>query len=105
MTESARELQGKAKEFAGKLCRHLQSLTERYQVKTLGLFGSYVRGEEKDGSDVDVLVEFVEKPDLLEFVALQRELSEHLGVKVDLVMKDALKPGIGACILKEVVGV
>ena len=80
-------------------------MTERYGVKSLGLFGSYVRGEETEGSDLDLLVEFAETPDLLEFVALGRDLSELLGVKVDLVMKRALKPRIGERILDEVVAV
>jgi hypothetical protein len=77
--------------------------TEKYKVKTIGVFGSYVRGEQKKKSDVDVLVEFHEPISLLEFVALERELSERIGKKVDLVMKTVLKPRIGENILKEVV--
>lgn len=78
-------------------------LREKYKVKTIGVFGSHVRGEEKKRSDVDVLVDFEEPPSLLEFVALERELSEIVGKKVDLVMKTALKPRIGKHILREVV--
>ena len=85
--DAANKLKGKAGEFARVLHDHLPELTERYGVKSLGLFGSYVRGEETEGSDLDLLVEFAETPDLLEFVALGRDLSELLGVKVDLVMK------------------
>ena len=77
--------------------------TEKYKVKAIGVFGSYIRGEQKKKSDVDVLVEFHEPISLLEFVALERELSEHIGKKVDLVMKTVLKPRIGENILKEVV--
>jgi predicted nucleotidyltransferase len=105
MTETAHKLQGKAGEFARILREQLPELGERYQVKSLGLFGSCVRGEEREGSDLDVLVEFTGTPDLFEFVALGRHLSELLGVKVDLVMKRALKPRIGERILKEVVAV
>ena len=76
--------------------------TEKYRVKTIGLFGSYVRGEQKKRSDLDVLVEFEEPVSLLEFIALEREISELVGRKVDLVMKTALKPKIGEHILKEV---
>jgi len=78
------------------------TLRERFKVKEMGIFGSYVRGEEKKRSDIDVLVEFEEPISLLEFVALERHLSEIIGKKVDLVMKSALKPRIGKHILKEV---
>ena len=103
--DAANKLKGKAGEFARVLHDHLPELTERYGVKSLGLFGSYVRGEETEGSDLDLLVEFAETPDLLEFVALGRDLSELLGVKLDLVMKRALKTRIGERILEEVVAV
>jgi predicted nucleotidyltransferase len=78
-------------------------LAERYDVKTLEVFGSYVRGEQKSGSDLDLLVTFREEPSLLTFIRLENELSDALGVPVDLVMKDALKPSIGQQILREVV--
>jgi predicted nucleotidyltransferase len=78
-------------------------LREQYNVKSLGVFGSYVRGEEKKRSDVDILVEFEEPVTLLEFLALERRLNEFIGKKVDLVMKTALKPKIGERILEEVV--
>jgi predicted nucleotidyltransferase len=67
----------------------------------LELFGSYVRGEETAGSDLDLLVSFAETPTLFQFVALEQFLSDKLGVKVDLVMKEALKPRIGERILAE----
>ena len=105
MTEEAHKLQGTAGEFARLLRDQLPELRDRYGVKSLGIFGSYVRGEERDGSDVDLLVEFSDTPDLFEFVALGRDLSELLGVKVDLIMKRALKARIGERILEEVVAV
>jgi predicted nucleotidyltransferase len=79
------------------------TLKERFKVKTIGVFGSYVRGEQKKQSDVDVLVEFEEPIGLFEFMDLEIYLSEVLGVKVDLVSKKALKPHIGKRILEEVV--
>jgi hypothetical protein len=88
-----------------KLREVLPLLRERFKVKSLGVFGSYVRGEQHDGSDLDVLVEFDEVIGLLKFVELENYLSEVLGVKVDLVMKSALKPRIGKRILQEVVTV
>lgn len=78
-------------------------LKERFKVKRIGIFGSYLRGEEKKGSDVDILVEFEEEPGFFEFLELENYLSKILEVKVDLVMKDALKPLIGKHILKEVI--
>lgn len=82
---------------------HLPKLAERYGVRTLGLFGSYVRGEQGQGSDIDILVEFDERPlTLIQFIELERHLSDLLGAKVDLVEKNALKPAIGRRILQEV---
>lgn len=78
-------------------------LQERYKVRELGIFGSYVRREQTETSDVDVLVEFSETPSLLKFVNLENYLSDNLGVKVDLVHKGGLKPRIGERILAEVV--
>jgi len=76
-------------------------LREQHHVRTLEVFGSFVRGEEKRGSDLDLLVTFDETPTLFSFVALENQLSDILGVKVDLVMKDSLKPFIGKFILEE----
>jgi predicted nucleotidyltransferase len=80
-------------------------LAERYGVESLEVFGSYVRGEQKMGSDLDVLVTFHEAPSLLTFIKIENYLSDTLGVKVDLVMKDTLKPAIGKNILREAVTV
>lgn len=84
---------------------HLPELAERYGVRSLGVFGSYVRGKVRKGSDLDLLVEFDRAPTFFEFVRLERHIGELLGVKVDLVMRTALKPGIGERILEEVVAV
>ena len=78
-------------------------LVEKYKVKQIGLFGSYVRGEQQPQSDLDILIDFEEYPSLLEFIGLEDELSRSLGLKVDLVMKSDLKPRIGEYILREVV--
>lgn len=85
------------------LLAHKGELRERFKVKDIGVFGSYVRGEQKRNSDVDLLVEFSEPVGLFEFMALENYLSELLGVRVDLVSKKALKPHIGERILGEVV--
>ncbi|MFZ2499188.1 nucleotidyltransferase family protein [Methanosarcina sp.] len=98
MPESRKE----AETYIRKLHEMLPELKEKYHVSYLGVFGSYVRGEQKPGSDLDVLVEFSKTPTIFKFVNLENYLSETLGVKVDLVMKDALKPNIGKHILNEV---
>ena len=67
------------------------------------MFGSYVRQEQTETSDVDVLVEFQEVPSLLKFVQLENYLSDQLGIKVDLVHKSGLKPRLGEQILAEVI--
>ncbi len=85
------------------LRRHLPELHERYSVKSLGVFGSYVRGEQKARSDLDLLVEFDQAPSLFRYVELEQYLGELVGIKVDLVMKKTLKPYIGRHILAEVV--
>lgn len=72
-------------------------------MKTIGLFGSYVKGEQKDTSDLDVLVDFYEPISLFRFIELENFLTQQLGVKVDLVMRDALKPRIKDNILSEAI--
>ena len=80
---------------------HLPELREHYGVNSLWIFGSYVRDEQRKRSDLDILVKFDRTPSLLEFVRLERHLGELLNMKVDLVMKSALRPAIGRRILEE----
>jgi predicted nucleotidyltransferase len=87
------------------LRQQIPMLTERYNVERLEVFGSYVRAEQKKDSDLDILVTFKEDPSLLTYIAIENYLSDLLGVKVDLVMKDSLKPKIGQRILREAVPV
>jgi len=87
------------------LHQQIPDLAERYSVETLEVFGSYVRDEQKQDSDLDVLVTFKEDPSLLTYIAIENYLSDLLGVKVDLVMKDSLKPKIGEQILSEAIPV
>ncbi len=85
------------------LKEHERELKEKYGVKSLGIFGSYVRGEQRQTSDLDVLVEFEKPVDFFEFLELEEYLEKLLGVKVDLVLKKTLKPRIAKTVLKEVV--
>ena len=68
----------------------------------MGVFGSYARGEQRDDSDLDILVELGPGIGLVGYVGLQQELSEALGLKVDLANRRTLKPRIGQRILAEV---
>ncbi|NYZ13541.1 nucleotidyltransferase family protein [Azospirillum sp. RWY-5-1] len=67
----------------------------------MGVFGSHVRGEQREDSDVDILVDLGEGVTLIDHVGLQMELSEALGLRVDLTNKKTLKPRIGRRILSE----
>ena len=87
------------------LRNQLPSLVEEYHVSTLEVFSSYVRHEQRRNSDLDILVTFSQPPSLLKFIRLENELSDELGVKVDLVMKDSLKPHIGQQIFREAIPV
>jgi uncharacterized protein len=80
-------------------------LRQRYQVETIGVFGSYCREEQKNKSDVDILVTFVEPNniDLIDFIEIKQFLSRKLKLKVDLVKKTALKPIIREKILEETI--
>ena len=91
--------------YMEKLRQNLSIVKEEYSVNTLEVFGSYVRAEEQEISDLDILVTFSEIPGLFRFIAFENHLTDLLGVKVDLVMKDALKPAIGERILAEALAV
>jgi predicted nucleotidyltransferase len=78
-------------------------LEKKYHVKTIGVFGSYVRNEQTKNSDLDVLIELSSPIGLFAFMKMERELSEYLKIPVDLVMKSTLKPRIGKSILQEVI--
>lgn len=84
------------------LKQHEEVLSGRFKVKSIGLFGSFMRGEQRKGSDIDLLVEFEETVSMFEFIRLEDYLTEILGHKVDLVLKSGLKPGLGERILAEV---
>lgn len=85
------------------LKQHKSELRERFKVKEIGVFGSYVKNGQRKKSDLDILVEFTDEPGFFQFIDLEDYLSKLLGLKVDLVMKSALKPMIGRRILNEVV--
>lgn len=91
------------KHYARMIGNHKRALRERFKVKEIGIFGSYVRGEQRKSSDVDILVDFDEVPDLLTFMGLADYLEGILKKKVDLVRKPVIRKELREQVLNEVV--
>ena len=94
-------MNSKLKKIISILGKELPKLKTNFQVLKLEIFGSFVREQQSTNSDLDILVTFSEVPDLFKFIELENYLSELLHLKVDLVMRSALKPNIGKRILSE----
>ena len=77
-------------------------LKREYGIKSIGVFGSYIREEQKSTSDIDILVDFNKIPGLFKFIELEEYLTSLLDKKVDLVSRGGLKKHIGENILQEV---
>ncbi len=75
-----------------KLIEKLIHILKKYGAKRIEIFGSYARGDAKAESDLDVIVEFKNVKSLLELVGIEQELEDSLGIKVDLLTKDAISP-------------
>lgn len=81
---------------------HKRELEKKYKVKKIAIFGSFARGEQKEESDIDLLVEFEEEGKTFDnYMELKFFLEDLLNKKIDLVMKDALKDSIKELIMKE----
>ncbi|MBI4826144.1 MAG: nucleotidyltransferase family protein [Nitrospirae bacterium] len=87
------------------LKEHKNEVIQKYRVSEIGIFGSFVRGEQKKRSDIDILVEFDEEniPSLLKLIEMERFLQRLLRKNVDVVMKSGIRPELKDLILKEVV--
>jgi predicted nucleotidyltransferase len=85
------------------LAEHRNELRREYKIIEIGIFGSYIRGEQKRKSDIDILVKFEEPISLLDLVGAENYLSELLKIKVDLIPKEDLRPELKNIILKETV--
>lgn len=84
--------------------RNLQGeLRHRFHVRKIGIFGSYSREQQKEGSDIDLIVEFDEPIGMITFVHLKVYLEDSLGMRVDLVTPDGLHPLIRDQVMREVV--
>ncbi|MFA4910278.1 MAG: nucleotidyltransferase family protein [Desulfobacteria bacterium] len=84
-----------------KIFKKIARLLKNQGARKIAVFGSYVRGEEKPGSDIDIIVEFSERKSLLELVRIERELYEVLGIKVDLLTEKSISPYLIDTIRKE----
>ena len=90
-------------EIVQTLKEHKEEIRKKYNVKAIGLFGSFARGEQRKRSDVDILVEYDELPGLLKFVELEGYLQKLIRKKVDLVEKEGIRKELKHIILSEVV--
>ena len=93
----------KLQEIKRQLRELMPVLKEKYKVETLEIFGSYVRGEQTEKSDVDILVTFKASYSLWDLIDAERFLRRKLHVKVELVPKDSVKPALRDRILSEAV--
>jgi uncharacterized protein len=96
-----KKIENKLAQIEDTLRTNKRYLIKRFGVKELGIFGSYLHGEQKIRSDLDLLVEFEEPIGLFDYIRLENELTRLTGIKVDLVMKNALKPRIKDKVIKE----
>ena len=81
----------------------IKNVTQKFQPKLIGVFGSYARGDQNKDSDLDILIDFKEKINLLELIGLEQELSELLGIKVDLITQKSLHPPLKPLIEKDLI--
>jgi len=86
------------------LAKNKEIFKEKYGVTKIGLFGSYVRNEQRDDSDIDIAVEMIEeKKTLRTFFGFKQEIELAFGKKVDLGIESTLKPIAKEYILKEII--
>lgn len=91
------------KEIINTLNSFREIIRKEYKAEVIGLFGSYVRGEHRETSDIDIIVRFLEDASLLDLVGLSDFLEEKLGIKVDIVPIDTIRKEIKEDILREAV--
>lgn len=91
------------KEINNILKEYREEILLKYRANVKGIFGSYVRTEENKESDIDVLVEFEDNANLIDFVGLSLYLEEKLKCRVDVVPEDAIRKELKPSILREAV--
>jgi len=83
------------------LKEHREEVRQKYKAQIKGVFGSYVRDAQRPGSDIDVLVDFQDNANLIDFVGLSLFLEEKLNCRVDVVPEDAIRKELKPVILRE----
>jgi predicted nucleotidyltransferase len=86
---------------SNEIFKKIVSILRNHGAKRIGVFGSYARGDMSSESDIDILVEFSERKSLLDIVGIEQELSESLGIKVDLLTEKSISPYLIDRIKKE----
>jgi len=81
----------------------IKKVVSKFNPKLVGVFGSYARGEQQRESDLDILVDFNESVNLIELIGLEQELTELLGIKVDLVTLKSVNPSLNAYIQQDLI--
>ena len=81
----------------------IKNVLDRIKPTLIGVFGSYARGEENENSDLDLLIDFEQKVGLLELIGIEQELTELLGIKVDLITKRSLHSKLKTIIEKDLI--
>ena len=81
----------------------IQKITRKFQPKLIGVFGSYASGEQNEDSDMDLLIDFEEKINLLELIGMEQQLSDLLGIKVDLITQKSLQPPLRSLFEKDLI--
>ena len=90
------------KEILDTIRQSKQHLTSMFKLREVGVFGSVIRGEQRDGSDIDVLVDLDAKADLLDLIGIGQYLEERLHARVDVVPRAALRQEFRDQVLREV---
>lgn len=85
------------------ISKHKNEVERKFKVKSLGLFGSYVKGNQSNKSDIDIIVTFKEPVSLLHIVSLENYMSDLLGIKADIVPEKNIRDEIKRDVLKEVI--
>ena len=84
-----------------RIIEELVHILKKHGARKIEIFGSYARGEQKETSDLDVIVEFEKRKSLLELVGIEQELEDHLGIKIDLLTEASISPYLIEKIKKE----
>lgn len=81
----------------------IKDVLEKYSPSYVGIFGSYARNEDNEGSDLDILIDFRQQIDLLELIGMEQQLTQLLGVKVDLVTQRSVNKKLMPYIVKDLI--